>query len=159
MDKKLTRLEAFMKVHLPPPGAQTAPFADSQNSELSGEAVPKGNADADIGAPDHKASTPEGSSPYLVPVLILCAVGKDKNRKGCTTSDGDEGGTGLWDYCEKLWADATQRQIPLNKSQSFYVGNAAGRFRDHSDCDRYLVRAMLSLSIKSRFFCCFLLRL
>lgn len=86
------------------------------------------------------------------PILILCATARDHNRKGCTTKPDDEGGTGFWDCCEKLWETAASKRQPsrkLNKSASFYVGNAAGRFRDHSDCDKYLVCTSLNATARS----------
>ena len=86
------------------------------------------------------------------PILFLCATARDSNRKGCTTKAGDVGGTGLWDCCEKLWSSNTSAAkgsgtadggSSIDKRSSFYVGNAAGRAGDHSDCDLYLVRSML----------------
>lgn len=107
-----------------------------------------------------------------VSVLVLVALSRDQNRKGCTTKPHDKGGTGasrckqsmswfvvvinnvvsvfglhgflgMWDYCDHLFAqsnfDSPSKDMDeaclLDKSKSFYVGNAAGRKKDHSDCD------------------------
>ncbi len=64
-------------------------------------------------------------------------------------------GSGMWDCCEQLFSQSctaaastttrpTTTRLGLDKRRSFYVGDAAGRFRDHSDCDSYFVR-LLSL--------------
>ncbi|KAF7724376.1 hypothetical protein EC973_001101 [Apophysomyces ossiformis] len=66
-----------------------------------------------------------------VPVWILAAMNKDQYRKPMT---------GMWDFLE----EKENEGVPIDRSQSFYVGDAAGREagwkltmkKDHSCVDR-----------------------
>lgn len=75
-----------------------------------------------------------------VPMLVLCATAKDSFRKPAT---------GAWDY---LVAEANGGVRP-QLSESFYVGDAAGRPRDHSDSDRAFSQAVgLGFHTETEFF-------
>ena len=57
-----------------------------------------------------------------LPWILLAAIQKDQYRKPRW---------GMWDYFK-----STQPDIEIDLNASFYVGDAAGRQRDHSDADR-----------------------
>ena len=63
-----------------------------------------------------------------VPLLALCATAKDTFRKP---------GTGAYDFV----VQHTNRGVTVDRAASFFVGDAAGRPRDHSDCDRAFAAA------------------
>merc|ERR1711957_312187 len=64
-----------------------------------------------------------------VPMMLLCATSKDAYRKP---------GTGAW----KFLVDAGNGGVKPNLSSSFFVGDAAGRPRDHSDSDKAFAKAI-----------------
>jgi bifunctional polynucleotide phosphatase/kinase len=57
-----------------------------------------------------------------VPAYILASVQDDFNRKPSPR---------MWKFMEKN----LNGDLKINKKDSFYVGDAAGRLKDHSDCD------------------------
>lgn len=64
-----------------------------------------------------------------VPMLVLCATAKDAFRKP---------GTAAWFFaCDALSACG----VAVDKSTSFFVGDAAGRKGDHSDSDKAFAAA------------------
>ncbi|KZW01259.1 PNK3P-domain-containing protein [Exidia glandulosa HHB12029] len=62
-----------------------------------------------------------------VPLTIIAATARDAYRKP---------GTKMWDYVQK------QLGLTFDVSQSFFVGDAAGRIGDHSDSDKAFALAL-----------------
>ena len=64
-----------------------------------------------------------------VPLLVLCATAKDHFRKPSS---------GCWDYMVGAASDGAA----IDRSASFFVGDAAGRVGDHSDSDKAFAEAV-----------------
>lgn len=75
-----------------------------------------------------------------LPIQIFVMMRKDKFRKP---------DTGVW----HLMADHHNDGIAVTKEECFFVGDAAGRPRDHSDCDKmFAVNAGLKFFTDDQFF-------
>jgi bifunctional polynucleotide phosphatase/kinase len=75
-----------------------------------------------------------------VPVYILAAPLDDLNRKPIY---------GMWEFMEKNLND----NLKINYKNSFYVGDACGRPKDHSDCDiKFAINCGLNFKTPEEFF-------
>ena len=80
-----------------------------------------------------------------VPMEAYVACLKDKFRK---PSEKDRaaniGGVGMWGFMctDPNELGFSERNIQPQVSKSFYVGDAAGRSSDHSDCDKYFAKTV-----------------
>lgn len=74
-----------------------------------------------------------------IPIEVYLATKYDKYRKQSTkdiNKHGKEsGGIGLWNIIVEDIFNIYKKDILVNKKNSFFVGDAAGRVKDHSDAD------------------------
>lgn len=88
-----------------------------------------------------------------VPVDIFVATASDANRKLSTKDVRDKGlrgGSGMWRLLCEL---SSQESAAPIVADSLYVGDAAGRARDHSDCDKRFAELVgLQFSTEDTFF-------
>ncbi|KAJ9108508.1 hypothetical protein QFC20_003414 [Naganishia adeliensis] len=89
----------------------------------------------------NKVSLICGDLPKDIPIRVLAATAKDQYRKP---------GTGIFDYLKELYE---AKGLEIDELNSFYVGDAAGRVRDHNDTDRkFAVNAGLTFYTPEQYF-------